>query len=48
VTSEPNAGSAQVKATGSGETLAAKRYALAVFEIAKENGTQEEWRDAIT
>jgi F-type H+-transporting ATPase subunit delta len=45
VTSEPNTGQAQ--AITSGETLAAKRYALAAFELAREHGDIAAWQTAM-
>jgi F0F1-type ATP synthase delta subunit len=46
VTSEPNASADRNQAIASGETLAAKRYALAAFQIAQERGDVEAWRSA--
>jgi F-type H+-transporting ATPase subunit delta len=47
VTSEPDATSLQLDGTVSGENLAAKRYAQAAFEIAREQGEVLAWRDAL-
>ena len=47
MTSEQNSGAGQSQAFASGETLAAKRYALAAFQIAKEHGDFDSWRDAM-
>jgi F-type H+-transporting ATPase subunit delta len=47
VTSEPNASADRNQAIASGETLAAKRYALAAFQIAQERGDVEAWRSAM-
>jgi F-type H+-transporting ATPase subunit delta len=47
VTSEQNASAGQNQVFASGETLAAKRYALAAFQIAKERGEIDAWRDAL-
>jgi F-type H+-transporting ATPase subunit delta len=47
VTSEQNASADRYHAIASGETLAAKRYALAAFEIAKERGDVDAWRSAM-
>jgi F-type H+-transporting ATPase subunit delta len=47
VTSEQNASADRYEAIASGEMLAAKRYALAAFEIAKEHGDIDAWRNAI-
>jgi F-type H+-transporting ATPase subunit delta len=46
VTSEQDSGAAR-QAIASGETLAARRYALAAFEIAKERGEVDSWRTAV-
>jgi F-type H+-transporting ATPase subunit delta len=47
VTSEPNANADRNQAIASGETLAAKRYALAAFQIAQERGDIDAWQDAM-
>ncbi len=47
MTSEQNASADKFQAIASGEMLAAKRYALAAFEIAREHGDIDAWRDAI-
>jgi F-type H+-transporting ATPase subunit delta len=47
VTSEPDATSSQLDGTVSGENLAAKRYAQAAFEIAREQGEVQAWRDGL-
>jgi F-type H+-transporting ATPase subunit delta len=47
VTSDQNASAGQNPVFTSGETLAAKRYALAAFQIAKEQGDIDAWRDAM-
>jgi F-type H+-transporting ATPase subunit delta len=48
VTSDQNELAGQNQVFASGETLAAKRYALAAFQIAKEHGDIDAWRDAMT
>jgi len=48
VTSEPTPGPDSNQATASGETLAAKRYAVAAFQIAQEHGDADAWRDALS
>jgi F-type H+-transporting ATPase subunit delta len=47
VTSEQNAGADRYQKIATGETLAAKRYALAAFQIAQEQGNVEAWRDGL-
>ena len=47
MTSEQNASVDRNQVIASGETLAAKRYALAAFEIAKEHGDIDAWRSAM-
>ena len=47
MTSEPNVSADRFQAIASGETLAAKRYALAAFEIAREQGSIDAWQDAL-
>jgi F-type H+-transporting ATPase subunit delta len=47
VTNGHDSGRVQAQASASGETLAARRYALAAFEIAKERGEIDAWRDAM-
>jgi F-type H+-transporting ATPase subunit delta len=48
VTSEQTSGSGQAQAITSGDTLAARRYAVAAFEIAKEHGDYDAWGAALT
>lgn len=47
MTSDPNVSPDRFQAIASGETLAAKRYALAAFELAREHGDIEAWRDSL-
>lgn len=47
MTSEQNASADRNQAIASGETLAAKRYALAAFQIAQEHGEMEAWHTAV-
>jgi F-type H+-transporting ATPase subunit delta len=48
VTSEQDSGATQARRIASGETLAAKRYALAAFELAKEHGDMDAWREGVS
>jgi F-type H+-transporting ATPase subunit delta len=45
VTSEPTAGTGQVE--GSGEAIAAKRYALAALALADQHGDAKAWQDSL-
>ena len=47
VTSAQDPGAGRTQTTTSGETLAARRYALAAFEIASERGDIDAWHDAL-
>lgn len=47
MTSEPTQGADKAKKVLAGDAQAARRYALAAYEIAKESSTQEEWRNAL-
>ena len=48
MTSEQNSGAGQGQAIASGDTLAARRYAVAAFELAKEHGDYDAWSAAFT
>lgn len=47
MTSEQNAAADRYQKIATGETLAAKRYALAAFQIAQERGNVDAWRDGL-
>ena len=47
MTNQQDSGDSQARRIASGESLAAKRYALAAFELARESGDIDAWRDAI-